>query len=44
MSRENGALQVVPGSHLLGRQVHGRTGDLAGVSEKTMDQVGEREQ
>ena len=38
-ARENGALQVVPGSHLLGRQVHRRTGDLAGVAEETMEQV-----
>lgn len=37
--RENGALQVVPGSHLLGRQVHRRTGDLAGVAEETMEQI-----
>jgi len=40
--RENGALQVVPGSHLLGRQVHGRAGDLAGVPASTMDQITRR--
>jgi len=40
--RENGALQVVPGSHLLGRQVHGKAGDLAGVPTGIMEQIEKR--
>jgi len=37
--RENGALQVIPGSHLLGRQIHGRSGDLAGVPDNKMEEI-----
>ena len=29
--RENGCLQIIPGSHLLGRLDHSRKGDLASV-------------
>lgn len=40
--RENGALQVIPGSHLLGRQAHFKVGDLASVGEERIKQIIDR--
>ena len=38
-SRENGCLQIIPGSHKLGRLNHGRSGDLASVDQERLDAI-----
>jgi ectoine hydroxylase len=38
-TRENGCLQVIKGSHHLGRLDHGRTGDQAGADMERVDEV-----
>lgn len=37
--RENGCLQILPGSHKMGRLDHQRKGDLASVDEKRLEEV-----
>ena len=37
--RENGCLQIIPGSHHLGRVNHGRSGDLASVDQERLDAI-----
>ena len=38
-SRENGCLQIIPGSHHLGRLNHGRSGDLASIDDERMEAI-----
>ena len=38
-SSENGCLQIIPGSHHLGRLNHGRSGDLASIDEERMEAI-----
>ena len=37
--RENGCLQIVPGSHKLGRLDHKRKGDLASVDTERLEEI-----
>lgn len=41
-TRENGCLQVVPGTHQLGRIDHGKTGDQAGADPERVEAILER--
>lgn len=39
MCSNNGCLQIIPGSHHLGRLNHGRSGDLASIDVERMEAV-----
>lgn len=41
-TKENGCLQVVPGSHHLGRMDHGRTGEQTGAHQEHVDAILQR--